>query len=1124
MILPTSLARSVGIARVAVIVLVLLSSATAAGDDPPAEAGVEADQEEAQTPAPRPGDPRAGVERSGFDSAGPRLVSRSEQSISVLAGRPVRAVSVETTGTMWKSSPKLESVAIGTPLSTEVGRRAIRELLSGGGFAQAWADARPYQDGVILRVVALPRRLVAAIRVSGGSLPAERTLAAAELAEGDEITEPQMARIDAAIRRHYAEHGYDQAVVQLETQDTDDPMEVLLDVTIEPGIQRTVSRRIFVIEPALDRLVGERKHEYAVETGDEIDEDDLREADNEMADTLRADGFLDVEVKHRVLRRGEDTFLYVYLQTGPLYRFSFEGNQRRDEEDLEDALALDEPGTEVTPEALTERLRQWYQARGYLDARVQVAIDESDDGAVVNLRFRLHEGELVRVSQRLFPCLPPAGAQEEIGAEGVSAEELGLEIDGVLIENLPSMPLFHEVEELAVDAIFSPDTGGSRARGRRLEPAVTYTPEAYETARRHLEQLLNSKGYLSAVVGPVSVLRARCDPKARGGRCRPLPLPPHDQAACRSDALELPVPEEPLDEAVTCVSDPTRGIHCAPTLALHIPVQLGPQMRLYDAVFEGNRVLSSRDLLDIAEFPLGAPFSNLELDAAQARILGAYRDKGYAYATLRVDVDHSPDRTRARVRYVITEHQPVVIEEYEVRGADKTDTDLIISRLSLCQQLDECQGEERYYKRNLARESEEQIATLGTFSSVSIALEDPDIPQGRKRVIITVTELPSQYIEPSGGFFTGDGFRAGIEYGHRNIGGQAIALTVRLELAILPDFLILDQDVRDNYSGFTVSERLERRNTLSVRFPNIGLGPKFDLVVNGVDARDNQRDFGITREAFFPTLNYRPVRQVGLALGASTELNDVTLFNADSVDSAIQRNRALANILRVPDGRTIAFAQRLSFLWDRRNKPLAATSGTLLGSAVEHVTALPLDQSSQFNSEFVKLTSRLAGYIPLGDGGWAVAMSFSTGYNLQLTADSLTYPDRLFYLGGVNTVRGFQLDEMVPQDVADRIRAGSLAIDEVGVRGGDLFVNPRLELRIPLTDLFSAGLFLDTGNVWTSIDAIQSLVDMLELRYTSGAGLRLETPLGPVALDYGFKLARYEWEDLGALHFSIGLF
>jgi outer membrane translocation and assembly module TamA len=75
-----------------------------------------------------------------------------------------------------------------------------------------------------------------------------------------------------------------------------------------------------------------------------------------------------------------------------------------------------------------------------------------------------------------------------------------------------------------------------------------------------------------------------------------------------------------------------------------------------------------------------------------------------------------------------------------------------------------------------------------------------------------------------------------------------------------------------------------------------------------------------------------------------------------------------------------------------------------------------------------------------------------------------------------------------------------------------------------LTDLFSAGIFLDTGNVWTSPDSINSARDFFTLRYAAGGGIRLETPLGPVALDYGFNLVRNDWEDIGALAFSIGLF
>ena len=358
--------------------------------------------------------------------------------------------------------------------------------------------------------------------------------------------------------------------------------------------------------------------------------------------------------------------------------------------------------------------------------------------------------------------------------------------------------------------------------------------------------------------------------------------------------------------------------------------------------------------------------------------------------------------------------------------------------------------------------------------------------------------------------------------------------------------MILDSDVRKNYQQLTVSERLERRNSISIRFPDVRLGPKVDLVVDGVDVRDNQRDFGLTRDALIPTLSYRYSyeseelldrivtdeprpkvlrRSVTQQGGLSAEVNDVTLFGAEDLNAAIQRNPSLSRLLRVPEGRTIAVAQRLGVTWDRRDNALAATMGTLFNAGVEHVSAFPLDESATIKSEFLKFTARGAFYIPFTKKGMALALSLAAGYNLQLRSDSQTYPDRLFYLGGVNTVRGFQLDEMVPQDVAQKILNGELVIDDVGVRGGDLFVNPRTELRIPLSEIFSLGVFLDTGNVWRDPKKnLTSFADLLKLRYTAGAGLRLNTPIGPVALDYGFKLIRQPWEDLGALHFSIGLF
>jgi outer membrane protein insertion porin family len=348
--------------------------------------------------------------------------------------------------------------------------------------------------------------------------------------------------------------------------------------------------------------------------------------------------------------------------------------------------------------------------------------------------------------------------------------------------------------------------------------------------------------------------------------------------------------------------------------------------------------------------------------------------------------------------------------------------------------------------------------------------------------------------------------------------------TVRLELSILPDLLITDPQVRDKYSQFTVSERLERRNSVTMRFPQIGLGPQVTLTIDGVDVRENQRDFGLSKEALLPALNYDPLRTLHLQLGLSTELNDVEVFGADTVNQAIQNNPALAEILRVPDGQTVALAQRLSINWDRRDNAFAATSGTLLSADIEHVHAFPADSKATITSEFLRFRGRAAAYVTLVERGLVLAMSLGGGYNLQLTSDSQTYPDRLFYLGGVDTMRGFPLDSVVPEDIAQRMLSGELPVTTYLVRGGDLYLNPRVELRAPLTDTFGVGLFLDTGNVWTKDAKFSSPLDLLRLRYAVGAGVRIATPIGPIALDFGINLIRRQWEDFGATHFAIGLF
>jgi outer membrane protein insertion porin family len=1064
----------------------------------------------------------AAPEEPAIGGAVPELTEAPDRT---LVGKPIRRIDVVVTGGRWTTPPVITTVRLGEPLSLDAARRAMREVLAGGRVARANVETFAEGDGAVLRVHVLPRRLIARIQVSGGALDTGATLDAAEVSDGGEITTPLLALIGARIRSYYAQHGFPSAEATADTTDTDDPGSVVLSIRITPGAPLTLGQRVFIIDPRTDREVGDLKSKYRVTPGARLDEPTLADADRELAELLRQKGFLRAEVHHTVARAGASSTLSIHLDAGPRLVPSFDGNRAFDSDQLTEALDLEKAPDGRVPE-LRDRLRAFYIARGFLDADVTgVELGVATD-PVHYLMFTVRENRQVRVTKRVFPCLGKEASPDDVGSE----------IDSFLGEELPGSETFSSGDPRMIARILGPTAGtGGRGLPADLNPLVTWAPETYDRALKHLRDLYHSKGYLNAVIGPISTLRAVCKRSSPAGACLPEPPPSALRARCLKDSLGLPLSEPVVPDSFTCRPDPAHNVECSPEITLRIPIALGPQMTLYDLAFEGNRSLTEHDLGKIAALPLGDPLSNVEVEAARIRVLDEYRLRGYAYADVRAALEPSPDRTRARVRFTVTERDRVVVSGFVIKGNKRTEKRVILRRLLL--------RRNGYYQQDLVRQSEERLATLGVFSSVSVALEDPDVPQRRKRVVVTVAESNPFSLGAHLGFSTGEGVRFGADFEGRNIGGLAITFGLHLQLGYLPDFLILDEAVRQNFGispvpGCTVcpptlaiGDRLERRNTISLSFPEIGLSPAFSLSLDGIDVRHNQRDFGLSKDAVVPTLSYRPVRGLATQLSLSAERNDVQIFNPGAQQGTI-------SVVRAPEGLTLALSQRINFTWDFRDNPFNATRGALFSTSLEHVNAFPLvadgNKATDF-SHFLRFTGRVSAYISL-PRKLVLAMSLAAGYNLQLFAASKTYPDRLFFLGGVDSIRSFLADAVVPQDVADKIVDGDathcgepgyppttahpLSICDISIRGGDIMVNPRAELRIPLTDTFQAGVFLDTGNVWTG----NSTVDVLVLRYALGAGVRIVTPIGPIALDYGVNMNRRQWEDFGAFHFSIGLF
>ena len=129
-----------------------------------------------------------------------------------------------------------------------------------------------------------------------------------------------------------------------------------------------------------------------------------------------------------------------------------------------------------------------------------------------------------------------------------------------------------------------------------------------------------------------------------------------------------------------------------------------------------------------------------------------------------------------------------------------------------------------------------------------------------------------------------------------------------------------------------------------------------------------------------------------------------------------------------------------------------------------------------------------------------------------------------FFAGGSTTVRGFALDRLgvfdpdcVPCSVINPTTGLSI--------GGNAVVILNAELRRALTNInrnLAVVAFLDGGNVFPAV----SDLDLSRIRGGAGFGVRYDSPLGPLRLDFGFKLDRLvvgeRRESAWEYHLSIG--
>lgn len=1032
---------------------------------------------------------------------------------TALRGRLVRRVRVQVEDAPWLVDDALPSATplVGRPFREDEAQDLLRAVLETGAFADGAIDATTEDDGVLVTLRLESRRIVDSIEadVRGAGPSAQDVLRFAHLEDDHGVSSGDITAAVQRVESMLLRRGFVGAQVRVGTRETDRPLRLAFVVEVSGAQERVIAAKRMLVDRELGSLVDGWSEELPA-VGARVDEELLRERAATMQERLRTAGYFEATVAASATAAGEVTLA---IHAGPLVRLRFEGVDHFDEDALRRLADLStREGRDGAH--IAEAVAAFYGARGYLDVEVRAELRRAGSGRLADLVIVVDERARVPIVARSFPRFQSDPASNR-GALPKTVEELDKFAAELLREDLPGVPLLRPSTE--------GESFGQVVRSAAGDVTIerlgsAFFRPAYDRVRQYLEEAYRNEGFLQAHAGPVLVVRKPCATKSPLG-CDPSPV---DERVLEGNLSDAPP---------ACDVHDLRGPGCERGVSVVLPVVLGPRTYVADVAFTGVRAIPEVEANSVLGLRLGDPASTEVFQAAVDRLVEHYREQGYAFATARFVIDTSPNRELGRVRFDVSEGPLVIVESITLEGNDALSESLLRNRLALRV------GEP--YRASLARKSRESIAALAAVANVTIGLDDDAIPSGKQRVVVSIREARRQIIEVRPGASTGEGFRSSFEYTHRNLFSYGVSASTRVQLSYLPDFLLLDSVAAQNIGKLDMAERLVARVTAGVAFPDVGLGTtvrgSFDVAI----IRDLQRDFRLDKRTVAATLSWLPSPIWRLSIGPVFENNTIRLFvDAASVEEYLkqleqQTGQAvdinLLRLLRIPNGSSTVIAQKFQLALDQRDNAFNAHRGTFVGLSVEHVDSFPdngADNVNRFEGHFFRLTETFAAYVPLPLGvTWATQLRLGQIAHLTNLARSKTYPDRFFFLGGMDSMRGYLQDAFVPQDVANELLANpNISLSSIVSRGGNLFVNPRTELRIPIYGALGTVAFLDAANLWQDPFALIDHPTSFSLRATAGTGLRVDTPLFPIAIDVGWNLAPRRWEDAYAYHFAVGLF
>ncbi len=486
-----------------------------------------------------------------------------------------------------------------------------------------------------------------------------------------------------------------------------------------------------------------------------------------------------------------------------------------------------------------------------------------------------------------------------------------------------------------------------------------------------------------------------------------------------------------------------------------IPVQEGPEYHVAKIDITGDLLEDKEKLIDLLKTPKEKVYSREVLQQDLTTLADFYADQGYANADVVPLIKEDNEKMVVDVTFDIHKGQKIYFERIDIAGNVKTRDKVIRRELRVYEQ-------DLFSASNL-KESIKNLRRLEYFEDVNFATTPGSAPD-HMNLKITVKERPTGTFGVGAGYSTQDRLVGMVEVSQNNLFGRG-------------------QQVKVSGIIGSISHRIRASFTEPYLFDR-----PLSLGIDGFNWERQYSEYtrvskgGLLRLSH--PLTWKYTRLFWMYRFENVQLKDL-LPNASPVlqqASTIHNTSATSFVIRR----------------DSRDSLVAATKGSDNSLSVE-LAGLGGDTA------FVRYIAESGWYFPLKWDCVGVLHGRAGAMNKLSWGQMPAY--ELFYLGGIDTIRGFKYAEISPREPVTNERIG-----------GPRFLQLNTELRFPLYKKLglTGTIFFDAGNVYGP-----NYIGPF-LRTSAGLGFRWFSPMGPLRVEWGYNLSKHPNERSSAWEFTMG--